>query len=86
MFPVSLVPHGTSYINTNMFKWNLWHNPDRHTFDTFPIQYGLKQGIALSPMLSNFALKFAIRYIQANRRDWNWVQNVSFMSMQITLI
>jgi hypothetical protein len=32
--------------------------------DSFPIQNGLKQGDALSPLLSNFALEYAIRKVQ----------------------
>jgi hypothetical protein len=32
--------------------------------DIFPIQNGLKQGDALSPLLFNFALEYAIRKIQ----------------------
>jgi hypothetical protein len=34
--------------------------------DTFPIQNGLKQGDALSPLLFNFALECAIRKVQEN--------------------
>jgi len=34
--------------------------------DAFPIQNGLKQGDALSPLLSNFALACASRKIQEN--------------------
>jgi hypothetical protein len=32
--------------------------------DSFPIQNGLKQGDALSPLLFNFALEYAIRKVQ----------------------
>jgi hypothetical protein len=31
--------------------------------DKFPIQNGLKQGVALSPLLFNFALEYAIRKV-----------------------
>jgi sorting nexin-29 len=39
----------------------------KHLSATFPIKNGLKQGDALSPLLFNFALEFAIRRVQANQ-------------------
>jgi hypothetical protein len=35
--------------------------------DSFPIQYGLKQGDALSPLLFNFALECATRKVQEDQ-------------------
>jgi len=39
----------------------------KHLNDMFPIKNGLKQGDALSLMLFNFALEYAIRRVQVNR-------------------
>ena len=35
--------------------------------DMFPIRNGLKQGYALSPLLFNVALEYAIRRVQVNK-------------------
>ena len=39
----------------------------KNVSDMFPIKNGLKQGDAISPLLFNFALQYAIRRVQVNQ-------------------
>ena len=39
----------------------------KNVSDVFPIRNGLKQGDALSPLLFNFALEYAIKRVQVNK-------------------
>ena len=39
----------------------------KHLSDMFPNRNGLKQGDALSPLFSNFALEYAIRKVHVNQ-------------------
>jgi hypothetical protein len=39
----------------------------KHQSDMFPIKNGLEQGDALSPLLFNFALEYAMRRVQVKQ-------------------
>jgi hypothetical protein len=58
---------------------------DKNLSDKFPIQNGLKQGDALSPLLFNVALEYTIRRIQEKRKGQT-MEHINFCPMLITSI
>jgi hypothetical protein len=55
--PVKLVKLIKMWLNETYSKFHI----GKHLSNSFPIQNGLKQGAALSPLLFNFSLQYAIR-------------------------
>jgi hypothetical protein len=57
--PIKLVRLIKMWLNETYGKVHI----GKHLSDNFPIQNGLKQGDALSPLVLNFVLEYAIRKV-----------------------
>jgi hypothetical protein len=52
----------------------------KHLSDSFPIQNGLKQRDALSPLIFNFAVEYAIRKVQENQMGLKLIGTHHFLA------
>jgi len=60
----------------------------KNLFDVFPIRNGLKQGDALSPLLFNSALRYAIRRVQVSQYGLklNCTHQLLFYAVNINIL